>query len=819
MSWPTSQDYNEAIQSPASSFADVDLKTGEAAVNAIGLPIPRSGSFADVYEYHSADGRRWAVKCFTRKVAGLEERYARIDEHLTRANLPFTVGFKFLEKGVRVRGEWYPILKMEWVEGLTLNEFVRDNANKPQYLHALTQMWAKLSRRLRRAQVAHADLQHGNVLLVPGATPTKLQLRLIDYDGMWVPALAEQHSGEVGHPNYQHPLRLRDKLFDRDVDRFPHLVIAAALRATLLGGKALWDRFDNGDNLLFKEVDLRDPGKAAVFKELWKLNDDALCALLGQLTLSERQPLAKTPWLDKVLLEAPGPTLSPADETTVCARLGVRPRFDGRAAASMTDSIASAFNDFAFDDDDEPAGSSTRERPVIDYRAKTKKNTMLPWMIGGGGAAVAIIVAGIVLLNRGKPTPAPTTTPEEVVVRKTDKEKEKEPPPTTKPEPPKEKKKTKKKDDEPPKEVLVGPETLTLLPRVVDEPPIVVTGPEELAILPREVRIEKPPDPVVVKKDPDLPEGMLRAGEPLPEPIFQTLYSTDGKKLFLIDKSATLHVFDAASLKPLGKAALGSGPLQSVFVRRMPTGADRLFILDDDRELSTFDPDRMTAKTQTLREMSKDLAATNSANRYRLAISPDGAYAIVADRDGAKQMLFALRVGVDPYPSYWPFKTDQHVRNVGFTPDGRYGFAALSDEVGIWERKMAAFFQPVNTLPLPGPMDWMALCVEAGAIVASDRSKVYAWNMLKETRLWEPIEPHGPNNTVGVALVPRVAQAVTAGLDKTVKLWDLRTGKELGKWTLEEPPVGLAISPDGKAIAVSLKSNKVTLWRPPATKK
>src|SRR5580700_10593082 len=274
MNWPTSQDYNEAIQNAASSFADPTLKSGEVAVNAIGLPVPRSGNFADVYQFKGGDGKTWALKCFTRKVAGLQERYTKIDEHIGKANFPFTVGFNYLAEGIRIRGHWFPVLKMEWVEGFTLNEFVRNNAGKPQYLHGLLQMWAKLCARLRDGNFAHADLQHGNVLLVLGDAQNKLGLKLIDYDGMYVPSLADYHSGEIGHPNFQHPLRLKEKLYNGDVDRFPHLVIASALRATVLGGKALWDKFDNGDNLLFKEADLRDPAKAVVFKTLWEMHDN-----------------------------------------------------------------------------------------------------------------------------------------------------------------------------------------------------------------------------------------------------------------------------------------------------------------------------------------------------------------------------------------------------------------------------------------------------------------------------------------------------------------------------------------------------------------
>jgi hypothetical protein len=99
MSWPLSQDYNETIQDPGHSFGDAELKTGEAVANALGIPMPRSGNFADVYEVRCPNGSRWAVKCFTREVAGLRERYAEISKHLQQANLPFMVDFKYLEQG------------------------------------------------------------------------------------------------------------------------------------------------------------------------------------------------------------------------------------------------------------------------------------------------------------------------------------------------------------------------------------------------------------------------------------------------------------------------------------------------------------------------------------------------------------------------------------------------------------------------------------------------------------------------------------------------------------------------------------------------
>jgi hypothetical protein len=111
MPWPLSQEYNEAIQTPATSLSDPELRRGQAATNALGLPVACSGTFADVYQVRSASGA-WAVKCFTREVPGLRERYVGISAHLAKARLPFMVAFKYLDLGIRVHDRWYPVVGM-----------------------------------------------------------------------------------------------------------------------------------------------------------------------------------------------------------------------------------------------------------------------------------------------------------------------------------------------------------------------------------------------------------------------------------------------------------------------------------------------------------------------------------------------------------------------------------------------------------------------------------------------------------------------------------------------------------------------------------
>lgn len=401
MGWPLSQDYNEAVQNPRTSLADPDLKAGEVVPGPLGIPMPRSGNFADVYQVRGLDGRMWALKCFTRPAAGLRERYLKIDAQLRDARLPFSVGFEFLPEGVRIRGLWYPALKMEWVEGLQLNVFVRQNVDKPDHLKAILGLWVRLCKRLRDARIAHADLQHGNVLLVPGASANTLKLRLIDYDGMWVPALANNPSGESGHQAYQHPARLRERTYTADVDRFPHLVIGCALRALAVAGKPLWDRFDNGDNLLFREVDFANPAGSALLRVLWDLDDPTVTNLVALLIASAGRPIGDTPWLDEVLSGDKAAPVSDAVMAYAADTLRV-PRRAARkpmpvAQIYVVPQEANEFTDLG-------AGMQRRRGA----RGITKGAALL---IGGSVFAAAAVIVAVVLATRGTPGTTPPDDP------------------------------------------------------------------------------------------------------------------------------------------------------------------------------------------------------------------------------------------------------------------------------------------------------------------------------------------------------------------------------------------------------------------------
>ena len=311
MAWPQATEYGEAVQNLAVNFRDPELIAGQVVCDALGLPVPRSGNFASVFEVRSAAApQKWAVKCFTKHVPGLQERYHGIDAHLRQQQerLPFMVGFNYLPEGVLVRGQWYAVLKMDWVDGLRLDEFLAECLPKRNYksvLRTLCEMWGRLAEFLRVAHAAHGDLQHGNVLLVPASEQNRaLDLKLIDYDGMYVPELAELPPREVGHPAYQHPERLTTGDYGPEIDRFSHLLIYCTLRCLIAGGRVLWDRHYDGDRLLIGRGDLACPERSAVFRELWNLPDPGAQALVGHLLWALESPLAEVPLLQRVVVNS-----------------------------------------------------------------------------------------------------------------------------------------------------------------------------------------------------------------------------------------------------------------------------------------------------------------------------------------------------------------------------------------------------------------------------------------------------------------------------------------------------------------------------------
>lgn len=295
MPWPAMTDFQDAIQNPRFCFVDPELRCGTPVLDNLGLPRPVTGGFASVYQIECGE-RKYAVRCFLKYRPEQETRYATISNYLQKINLPYMVDFEFLKKGIKVKNHWYPVLKMEWVNGEPLNSYLAKNINNPHAIRQLTGRFWDLSCCLRGHSVSHGDLQHGNLLVVNG------NFRLVDYDGMYVPGMENMFSLELGHPNYQHPGRT-EKDFGPYLDHFSTWVIYTSLKA-LCVNQNLWQRFGAGDSeefLLFHQEDFRKPDVSAVFDVLQHSTNNEISALAALIrSLAIRSDVRQIPPLDGV---------------------------------------------------------------------------------------------------------------------------------------------------------------------------------------------------------------------------------------------------------------------------------------------------------------------------------------------------------------------------------------------------------------------------------------------------------------------------------------------------------------------------------------
>jgi eukaryotic-like serine/threonine-protein kinase len=274
--YPAAGDYYKAVQAPSRTFTVPTLQAAQFVWDSLGPTLAR-GSSAVVFQA-SVEGKPQALRCYIRNDASSRDRYSALNTYLASHDLsPYVSGATWLDEAIVVNRTPWPVLTMEWIDGRTLNEYVDflvTGANTAA-LTTLAGRWRELVALLQRSEFGHGDLQHGNVMV-----DQEGQLRLVDFDGVWIPQLASQPApSEFGHPNYQHPgLRV----WDRWLDTFSALVIYLSL--TALGREpALWLALYNSKNLLFAKNDFFAPFETEVWKQLAALRDPQIDVLTQRL--------------------------------------------------------------------------------------------------------------------------------------------------------------------------------------------------------------------------------------------------------------------------------------------------------------------------------------------------------------------------------------------------------------------------------------------------------------------------------------------------------------------------------------------------------
>lgn len=263
--WPDAVAYRESIQNPQDALSDTALRDANVRCDRQGLPLAYSGRFAVVFRLRDAATREWALRCFTtpedRHGVPRTERYRLIESAVRR--LPdLLVPYRFAERGIRVGSRWYPTLAMPWADGTPLGRWIENHRRDPERLRRLAATLGQTLTRLEEAGIAHGDWQHDNLLVSDDGG----SVRLVDYDGMYLPELFGYPAPELGHPNYQHPARTAAH-YDVGLDRFSCLVLQTGLLA-LAHDPSLWETYGGDEAVLFTRDDLARPGHSALFAAL-----------------------------------------------------------------------------------------------------------------------------------------------------------------------------------------------------------------------------------------------------------------------------------------------------------------------------------------------------------------------------------------------------------------------------------------------------------------------------------------------------------------------------------------------------------------------
>lgn len=290
MIYPTISEYIESIKYAEDNFATLTNLRSE--LDDDGHPIMSSGNFAVVFKMKDEQtGKFHAVKCFLKEQDGRAKAYKLISEELDKTKSTYILPVKYLEKELFVNSNQsdekeFPILIMDWVEGQTLTSFLKDiedliNENVSYWsdaeeyvalfeLRCLPSNFIRMASWLIKQPFAHGDLKPDNIMITPNGA-----FVLVDYDGMYVPAMQGMVKQCAGTPNYRHP---KERVFNKTLDNYAISVIALSLCGFALQPQRL---FNSNDYCLISEEESIKLHELSLLQDSILMSDDLFKELLA----------------------------------------------------------------------------------------------------------------------------------------------------------------------------------------------------------------------------------------------------------------------------------------------------------------------------------------------------------------------------------------------------------------------------------------------------------------------------------------------------------------------------------------------------------
>ena len=283
MQYPLISEYVRAIQDASDNLGELTHLV--PVLDDHGEPYRSSGAFAVVFKMKDEQtGKCYALKCFTEEQEGRAGAYRQIADELEFVDSSYITSVKYLDKEIFVDSsceeDEFPVLLMDWIDGETMENYIAENYQDNYTMAMLCYRFCKMAAWLRSQPFAHGDIKPDNIMVRPDGN-----LTLVDYDGMFVPAMKGQKSPTIGTKDFSHPLRTVDD-FDETIDDFALASIALSLKAISMNSKLL-DTYGASDRLLFSENDYRNPSNSKVISALQELMcDKNFCTLYSLFMLA-----------------------------------------------------------------------------------------------------------------------------------------------------------------------------------------------------------------------------------------------------------------------------------------------------------------------------------------------------------------------------------------------------------------------------------------------------------------------------------------------------------------------------------------------------
>lgn len=281
--YPSRTDIVTAMRNPQVSFKANEL-IGGSIIQKGSRVIQYSGGYTTVFPFITRNSKKVAVRCWIADIGDAKKRSQEVSQYLSARNSSYFCDFKYIEEALQINGNVYPVVLMDWVEGHTLKEFVNDNIHSnPSSISKVRENFKEMVAYFHQQNIAHGDLQHGNILVHPDCS-----LTIIDYDSMYIEPLHGMSDTIKGLPGYQHPARSDNRYINPKMDYFSELVIYLSL-LVFENNPDLWEKYYEKEDLLFSKDDLAEGNQSDLIQSLLRHTNQTVV----DLTNSIRDQLSK----------------------------------------------------------------------------------------------------------------------------------------------------------------------------------------------------------------------------------------------------------------------------------------------------------------------------------------------------------------------------------------------------------------------------------------------------------------------------------------------------------------------------------------------